>query len=178
MTEEEYFDVVNDRDEVVGRETRTEAHRLGRQHRGVHVFLFTEDDKLLIQQRSAKLTLAASEWDASIAEHVQAGETYEEAAARGLREELGLESVELEPLAKIQMTHAPNDHEICRIYRGRVARHQVQLNREEVDNIAFHSIDELNAMMNSRDTKFCSWFVELLKWYAHQPAGLVVLQTL
>ena len=34
---EEIFDVVNERDEVIGRNTRAEVHRLGLQHRAVHV---------------------------------------------------------------------------------------------------------------------------------------------
>ena len=35
--EEEMFDVVNERDEVIGQQTRSEVHRLGLMHRAVHV---------------------------------------------------------------------------------------------------------------------------------------------
>jgi isopentenyldiphosphate isomerase len=37
---EEYFDVVNERDEVIGRERRAEVHRRGLRHRAVHVLVF------------------------------------------------------------------------------------------------------------------------------------------
>jgi len=50
---EELFDIVDDEDQVIGLETRSTAHRLGLQHRGAHVFLFTPDGKLLVQKRSA-----------------------------------------------------------------------------------------------------------------------------
>ena len=37
---EEIFDVVNERDEVIGRQTRREVHRNGLKHRAVHVLVF------------------------------------------------------------------------------------------------------------------------------------------
>ena len=37
---EEIFNVVNERDEVVGQNTRREVHRLGLKHRAVHVLVF------------------------------------------------------------------------------------------------------------------------------------------
>ena len=37
---EEIFDVVNERDEVIGHEPRSEVHRLGLMHRAVHVLVF------------------------------------------------------------------------------------------------------------------------------------------
>ena len=37
---EEIFDVVNERDEVVGQNTRGEVHRLGLKHRAIHVLVF------------------------------------------------------------------------------------------------------------------------------------------
>ena len=37
---EEIFDVVNERDEVIGQQPRGEVHRLGLMHRAVHVLVF------------------------------------------------------------------------------------------------------------------------------------------
>ena len=39
-TDNEIFDVVNDRDEVIGQNTRGEVHRLDLNHRAVHVLVF------------------------------------------------------------------------------------------------------------------------------------------
>ena len=49
---EEIFDVVNERDEVVGREVRREVHRLGLKHRAVHVLVFNARGELFLQKRS------------------------------------------------------------------------------------------------------------------------------
>jgi isopentenyl-diphosphate delta-isomerase len=37
---EEIFNVVNDRDEVIDRKSRSEVHQLGLNHRAVHVLVF------------------------------------------------------------------------------------------------------------------------------------------
>jgi hypothetical protein len=56
---EEIFDVVNDRDEVIGCETRSEVHRLGLQHRSVHVLIFNQRGQIFLQKRSMKKGSAA-----------------------------------------------------------------------------------------------------------------------
>ncbi|MCE7861474.1 MAG: NUDIX hydrolase, partial [Chloroflexi bacterium CFX2] len=50
---DEQLDVVNDKDEVIGQASRSDVHRRGLQHRGVHVFLFDAQGEMLIQKRSA-----------------------------------------------------------------------------------------------------------------------------
>jgi isopentenyldiphosphate isomerase len=88
---EELLDIVDDNDIVLGREPRSTVHKVGLQHRGVHVFLFTTDGKMLVQKRSADRASSPSMLDCSVSEHVKAGESYREAAIRGMKEELGLE---------------------------------------------------------------------------------------
>ena len=48
------FDVVNDRDEVIGQEPRPEVHRLGLRHRAVHVLVFNSRGEVFLQKRSMK----------------------------------------------------------------------------------------------------------------------------
>ena len=52
--EEELFDIVNDSNEVVGQEKRSIVHAEGLKHRAVYCFVFDEQGKLLMQQRSPK----------------------------------------------------------------------------------------------------------------------------
>ena len=51
---EEIFDVVNEHDEVIGRERRSEVHRLGLMHRAVHVLVFNSRGEVFLQKRSMK----------------------------------------------------------------------------------------------------------------------------
>jgi len=88
---EEVFDVVNERDEVIGQECRAEVHRLGLQHRAVHVLIFNQHGEVFLQKRSMTKDTFPGAWDSSAAGHLDRGESYDACALRELREELGLE---------------------------------------------------------------------------------------
>ena len=92
---DEFFDIVNDQNEVVGLEKRQVVHQTGLCHRGVHVFLFTPDRRLLIQKRSQTRDKFPGTLDCSVSEHLKPGESYLDAAVRGLREELGIGDIHL-----------------------------------------------------------------------------------
>jgi isopentenyl-diphosphate delta-isomerase type 1 len=87
---EEWFDVVNDRDEVTGRATRREVHARGWWHRAVHVLVFDPPGRVLLQKRSLLKDLSPGLWDSSCSGHLDAGEDYDAAAQRELAEEIGV----------------------------------------------------------------------------------------
>ncbi len=87
---EEIFDVVNERDEVIGQERRSEVHRLGLQHRAVHVLIFNRRGEIFLQTRSMTKDTFPGAWDSSASGHLDQGETYDACAIREVREELGL----------------------------------------------------------------------------------------
>jgi len=88
---EEIFDVVNDRNEVIGQETRSVVHARGLKHRAVHVLVFRKNGDLFIQKRSMAKDADPGRWDTSAAGHLDAGEGYMEAARREVKEELGVD---------------------------------------------------------------------------------------
>jgi isopentenyl-diphosphate delta-isomerase type 1 len=88
---EEIFDVVNDRDEVIGRERRSEVHRTGLKHRAVHVLMFNSCGEVFLQQRSMSKDTHPGVWDSSASGHLDCGEEYDACAIREVREELGYE---------------------------------------------------------------------------------------
>jgi isopentenyldiphosphate isomerase len=88
---EEIFDIVNERDEVVGQNTRREVHARGLWHRAVHVLVFNARGEVFLQKRSLKKDIAAGKWDSSASGHLDSGEDYDACAVRELREEIGLE---------------------------------------------------------------------------------------
>lgn len=174
---DELLDIVNDGDIVTGQEMRSTVHQLGLQHRGVHVFIFTKDGKMLVQKRSADRASSPSLLDCSVSEHVQAGESYLEAAVRGLKEEMGLEGLEIKPLVKIKMEYGPNDNEISRIYEGIISEpDQARFDPVEIEEIYYFSPDQIREMMGDKTDAFCTWFIEIMNWYFHQPTKLIVLE--
>lgn len=93
IVSDELFDVIHpdNHDIVTGQEYRHIVHRTGLLHRAVYCWVFDKEGLLLLQQRSPAKKIGASQWDLSLAEHLQPGESYREAVIRGLREELGID---------------------------------------------------------------------------------------
>lgn len=87
---EEIFDIVNARDEVIGRAPRREVHARGLWHRAVHVLVFDRTGRVFLQKRSMAKDTAPGCWDSSCSGHVDSGEDYDAAAMRELAEEIGV----------------------------------------------------------------------------------------
>ena len=88
---------------------KSEAHENGWYHPSVHIWFFTEDKKVLIQQRAKNKDTFPLIWDVSVAGHIGAGEPVEEAAMREINEEIGLK-VEENDLQKIGVFKATHKH--------------------------------------------------------------------
>ena len=174
---EEQFDVINEQDEVIGQAARTLVHAQGLWHRGVHIFLFTPDGKLLVQQRSADRKQYALLWDCSVSEHVKAGEDYVTAAQRGLWEELGLREVTLTPRVRFRLNYGSNDNEISVLFTGTAAPSRVRFDPVEIARVDTLSMPELLERAGRDDADFCYWFIQLLNWYAGGETDLPPLQT-
>lgn len=98
MTEAEYVVLVNERGEdlidaegrIVSLEKIT-AHREGRRHRAVSVFVFSSRGEVLLQQRAACKYHSGGLWSNTCCTHPRPLEIPADAARRRLREEMGLE---------------------------------------------------------------------------------------
>ena len=174
---DELFDVIDDEDNVISQEMRSVVHQRGLWHRGVHVFLFNYDGKLLVQQRSQDRVQAPLALDCSVSEHVKAGEDYSEAAVRGLKEEMGVEGIDLQLLVKFKMNYGPNDNEISVLYRGFVDPTLVKFDPVEIERIDYYSLDELRELPGIANHNFSYWFKQILQWYLGEPSALEVLES-
>ena len=79
---DEFFDVVDRNDAVVGRAARREVHARGLLHRAVHVLVCDGSGRVFLQKRSMKKDIAPGLWDSSCSGHVDSGESYDAAAVR------------------------------------------------------------------------------------------------
>jgi isopentenyldiphosphate isomerase len=175
---DELFDIVNENDVVTHQALRSVAHARGLWHRGVHIFLFTREGKMLIQLRSKERAQYPSEWDCSVSEHVKAGESYHEAARRGLKEELGMEGIRLQPLVRFRMNYGPNDNEISTLFKGLVDPAGVRFDPVEIERVDYYSLSELQVLMQAGKTPFSKWFVQLLDWLYGLPSEMKIIETL
>lgn len=130
---EETFDIVNDRDEVMGQATRTEVHAKGLLHRSVHVLVFNSLGEVFLQKRSQTKDKSPGLWDSSASGHVDTGEEYDACATRELREEIGLTPTQ--PLQRLFKLAAcdKTDQEHVWVYRCE-AEGPFTLNPEEIEH--------------------------------------------
>ena len=98
---EEMFPIVNESDEVIGSAPRDEVHARGLRHRAIHVQIFNHAGEVFLQKRSIWKDRSPGKWDSSTAGHVDAGESYEQAARRELMEEIAVEVGALTPVCKL-----------------------------------------------------------------------------
>ena len=173
---DELLDVVSHTDTVIGSQLRSVVHERGLTHRGVHVFLFTPDGRLLVQQRSRHRDTAPLALDCSVSEHVKSGEDFMQAALRGLDEELGIVHATLSRVVYFAWCYGPNDNKISQLFEGIVRPDSVQIDPQEVERVTYHSLPELLAIRDAKTTQFSIWFEQLLLWYGRRPCQLHILE--
>lgn len=92
----EYLDVIDENGNLTGEKVeRNVAHGKGLRHRVSHVWLFRHKKgnlQVLLQQRSHYTEAFPDCFDISSAGHVLSGESFEQAAIRELKEELGVDA--------------------------------------------------------------------------------------
>ena len=93
----EYLDIVDENDNIIGRETREKVHQEGLLHREVHVYFITPKKEIVFQHRTKDKDLYPNLLDATVGGHVDAGDNYSFSAIKEIKEETGLE-VKLENL--------------------------------------------------------------------------------
>ena len=136
----EYLCWVDEEDNLIGRATREECHKKGLIHRSVYVFVLDSEDKLLLQKRSMSKDLYPGYYTGSATGHVDYGESYEEAAHRELKEELGIDG-KLHYLGKFR-TSTKEENEISALYVTSFDGKPI-FNREEITECLFEGVDEV-----------------------------------
>lgn len=109
---------------------KSEAHEQGWFHSTVHVWFFTADGKVLIQQRASTKDTHPLLWDVSVAGHIGAGEQKEDAAVREVKEEIGLEITngDLQKIGVFKAVHKHGNIVDCEFHHVFVCKLRVPLN--------------------------------------------------
>jgi isopentenyldiphosphate isomerase len=87
----EYFPIVNEAGEVIGKESRSVCHNGSMLlHPVVHLHVFNSSGDLYLQKRNMNKDIQPGKWDTSVGGHVDYGEKVEDALLREVREEIGI----------------------------------------------------------------------------------------
>jgi isopentenyl-diphosphate delta-isomerase type 1 len=159
--QEEIFDVVNERDEVIGHLSRKEVHRQGLRHRAVHVLIFNSKGEIFLQKRSMLKDNFPGTWDSSAAGHLDSGEEYDACARREVREELGLDLKALpEKVLRIEACEETGQ-EFVWVYRS-IHEGPFQLHPEEIETGGWFTKERVTRWMRDHPEQFapsliCIW---------------------
>lgn len=165
---EEQVVLISENDEVLGLMDKMQAHENGLLHRAFSVFLFNEKGEVLLQKRAAEKYHSPQQWTNAVCSHPREGETYLEAAQRRLKEELGIENVELSPkfhfIYKADVGGNLWEHELDHVFTGNYEG-EFTLNREEVSQVRYLSMEALDEEMEKNPENFTEWFKIILGEY-------------
>jgi len=112
--------IVDENDNYIGEEEKEKCHDGGGiLHRGFLAMVFNRDGELFLTRRSRTKRLWPGFWDGTVASHLKKGEDYEQASKRRLRQEIGLETDQVQYLFKFHYRVGYRDigaeNEICAI---------------------------------------------------------------
>lgn len=147
--------VVNEKDEIIGTMPREQAHIDGTPHRIVVVYVENLKEEILVQVRMS------GDFDHSSAGHVDVGESYLDAAKRELKEELGIENVELVSIRKGISKESSRGKNRTHVFEAFLCVAEPNtLQKDEVNNVFWADPNEILKKMqdNPNDTKYCGGF--------------------
>lgn len=160
----EIFDLVDDDGKIIGQERRGVVHTTGLLHRAVYVWVFNTNNAVLLQRRSLSKLIGPGEWDLSTAEHLSQGETFKEAAIRGLKEELGIDNVSIDgpltSLHKNEYHQGPyHDVELVQSFIVRGFDGEVQFQDGEVIDAEWVDMSDLAKAVHAHPEKYTNWMI-------------------
>lgn len=171
---DEYLDVVDENNKVIGKEKRSIIHNSNMWHRGVHVILRDKEGNFLLQLRSPTKDKFPNRFDC-LSEHVNLGEEYLDCAKRGIKEELGVEC-DLKFLLHFRMIYGPGDYMINKLFECTLSDlNNLKIDYDEISEIKIISEKEIKNILDNDSDKLTPWFKELLKYYFNIPNKLIVM---
>ncbi len=144
----EMLDVVNEDDRPQFRATRERVHREYHIHRSVMFFVFDDEGRVFVNRRSATKEIYPGYWSIAFGGHVLAGESYDGAAEREVREETGL-LVRPAMITSFKKRTA-DERENVKVY-GVAADRDLNLFADEIEQGQFCTLAEINEMLGRFD---------------------------
>ena len=151
---------VDAQDRETGRVEKMEAHRRGILHRAFSIFVFDEDDRLLLQRRARRKYHSGGLWSNTCCSHPVAGEPLLVSAHRRLREEMGFDCG-LEPafgfVYRATLDGGLVEHEFDHVLVGRFQGAPAP-DAREVEDWKWEGLPAIQAQLAENPTTFTAWF--------------------
>lgn len=148
--------------------TKTEAWQLGLYHQIVRIILRDAQGNILLQKRGLTMEIYPNLWTDSASGHVDYGEEPEVAAARELREEIGV-SAPLKYVDTFLTELLIRDKKVNTfniVYIGEWSESSgVTIDKNEVSDVRWTSIGELRDDLQKHPEKYTPFLASILEKY-------------
>ncbi len=141
---DELLDIVDECDQVISQKFRSEIYEQQLScFRVINAFLINDQQQLLIPRRTKYKKLFPLCLDASVGGHVMAGETYQQAFERELKEELNLNLTECDYAMIGKLT--PHEHGVSAFMHFYMIESSIMpdYNKEDFESACWISVQEL-----------------------------------
>jgi len=152
--------LVDENDNVIGTMEKLEAHRKGILHRAFSVLLFNSAGELLLQKRARSKYHSAGLWSNTCCSHPAPDEKIQDAAARRLREEMGIDfkpEFSYKFIYKAKLDKNLTEHELDHVFTG-TFNGRPSINALEVEDWKFVKLDWLKEDMKKNPDSYTAWF--------------------
>jgi len=165
MQKKEYVILVDKQDNQIGLQEKLKAHELGQLHRAFSVFLFRKrlgKIELLLQQRAKHKYHCGGLWANSCCSHPKEGESVIQAGKRRLQEEMGIKIKSLKHVGtftyKAVFDNGLTEYEVDHVLIGVFNGDQIKCNPDEVEDVQWISLDQLEKAFIEIPQQFTPWF--------------------
>ena len=159
--------LVDEKDGVIGYKDKFAAHKNPVPlHRAISIVIFSPDrKKILLQKRSTKKPTWPLYWSNTVCSHPYKNESYANAAARRLKEEMGFSTALKEKFKftyNAEMNKTWGEHELDAVFEGIYAG-PVTPNTNEAADHKWMTIDELKKDIKKSPEIYTPWFKIILE---------------
>ena len=119
----------------------------------VNIIIADDENKIIVPKRSSNRKIFPNCYDFSVGGHVNSGESYNEAAYRELKEELGISKVKLKEIAYFSPFESKSNT-FQKVYFLRYNSHIINYDKNGIDRIYYMSIEEIKQLMVKRPDSF------------------------
>ena len=150
----EFFDIVNENDEVIGKITEDKQKNVKpSQLRFINIIITNNDNKIIVPKRSSSRKMFPNCYDFSVGGHVNSGENYDEAAYRELNEELGITNVDLHEVAYFSPYNS-DSNTFQKVYLLKYSNEIFDYDRDGIEKIYYMSVEEIKKLLNTSSELF------------------------
>lgn len=155
----EQFDLVDEKDKVIGTTDKPTAHNHKQLHRVAAIYVFNKKGELYVQVHKA----SGGKFDHSVGGHVSKGEDYASAAKREGQEELGIN----QPLTYLSTFYSDEGTylHMFGLFECVADKNWKFIPNDEVEEIFPMKLEDIQKMMKESPDKFTNGFINTMKEY-------------